>query len=78
MAKTLLRLLHRYVVAYQDEADERTVKTFAVVCASASIATARTIGFIDNNRLHQGEEGYSLIPRIDNTKKTDYFIDETD
>lgn len=78
MAKTLLRMLHRYVVTYQDEADERTVKTFAVVCARASIATARTIAYIEKNKLHQGGEGYSLTPRIDNKTKTDFTINETD
>ena len=72
MSKSLLRTIYRYVVTYQDSETGDT-KTFSVEAATASIATARTISYIEDNKLHEGDFGYTLIPRV-SKQKTDYEI----
>jgi len=74
MTKSLLRVLHRYVVTYEDCQSMKTM-TFAVEnCALASIAVALTILFIEDKGLHTGELGYALIPRI-SRHSADYNIE---
>ena len=53
----------RFVVTYEDNQSGK-IKTFAVWAALASIAIARTVNFIDFNKLHTGESGYTLLPRV--------------
>lgn len=74
MTATLLRRIFRFVVTYQDDDDPFCTMTFEVHSTSASIATARAIGFIEGNKLHNGENGYSLTPRL-SKEKTDFTID---
>jgi len=62
----------RFVVTYEDD-ESGTVKTFSVWAALASIAVSITVGFIQYNKLHEGEGGYTLLPRI-SKEKTDYDI----
>lgn len=72
MTQSLLRQSYRFVVTMEDD-DSGKIITFAVIATSASVATARTIMAIENDELHTGDGGYSLIPRL-SKEKADYEI----
>lgn len=69
----LLRNQYRFVVEMEDE-ETGEVKTFSVWAETAALATARTINFIDQEKIHKGTGAYYLIPRIDGEKITTYEI----
>ena len=62
----------RFVVTYEDD-ETGNVKTFSVWAALASIAVSRTVLYIEENKLHEGELSYTLLPTI-SKEKTDYEI----
>lgn len=72
MTLPLLQKQHRYVVTYQCD-ETGVIKTYSVWAALASVATARTIMYIENKRHHRSSEGYALIPRISKLK-CDYDV----
>lgn len=65
---------HRRFVVYYDDPESGRVITFGTWAALASIATARTIQFIEENKLHKSDGPYYLIPRIDKKKIVNYEI----
>ena len=71
MTLPLLTFQKRFVIYYEDEESKRII-TFGTWAALASIAVARTVQFIDENKLHKSDNPYYLIPRIDRTKKVNY------
>lgn len=71
--KPTLKKHYRFLVIYEDCTDPENVKTFQVWSATASEALSRTINFINYNKLHTVESGYTLTPRI-SKQEADYKI----
>jgi hypothetical protein len=63
----------RFVIEYEDE-ETGCIKTFAAYAATAPIAVAITVAYIDENKLHTGQFGYGLIPRVSKTGEADFII----
>ncbi len=69
----LLQNQRRYIV-YYDCPDLGKTRTYSVWAVTASVAIARTIGFIEDERHHRPDEIYYLIPRVKRFGKADYDI----
>lgn len=70
--KSLLRNNYRYIIYYDD--DNGTRKTFSTWAPLASIAVARTVGWIDANKPEWASDPYYLLPRIDRKKQVNFEI----
>lgn len=60
---SLLRQRYVFEVTMED-LESGALTTFGVTDFTASVATARTMAYIDENRIPVGDQGYALTPRI--------------
>ena len=72
LKKPILRNQYRYVIHYEDDVGNH--KTFATWAMLASIATSRTIGWIDEHSPEWVNDPYYLTVSIDRVKQVNYEI----
>lgn len=72
MSKPNLLRNYRFIVIYEGENGHGI--RFVVWAATASVATSRTIIYIEDNDLNPSEQPYTLLPRISKDINIDYTI----